>query len=386
VTSKESPIMRRAISLSISLSLLSPLAPGRVGAQPGAPMESKTILVDGSSTVEPVTSAAVAEFAKLQPDVKLSVAVSGTSGGFRRFVVGETDMSNASRAIKAAEIEKASQEGIQYVESLVAFDGLTVAVDRETKVFKEGRPCLTVGELQLLWGREAEGLVTRWSQVGGRFADGPITLSGAASTSGTFDFFTDAVNKKEGDTRSDYFGTEEDQLLAEQTSQSPYALTYFGYAFYLNNQDRIQPVAIDPRSTAIDAPRDTLERLNALRQGNGKPPLANEPGACNGVLPDVDTIGSFAYQPLTRPLFVYTNVKSAQRKAVADFLGFYLSEKIVGNQEFMLDVGYVPITRRLREGARSCWDKRVTGTAFGGEFGGLTAREIAEKYTRHCKL
>jgi phosphate transport system substrate-binding protein len=295
-------------------------------------------------------------------------------------------MSNASRAIKKAEIEKAPEAGVEYIESLVAFDGLSVAVDRETKVFKNGPPCMTVGELQLLWGREAEGIVTRWNQLGSRFTDAPITLSGAASTSGTFDFFTDAINKAEGDTRGDYFGTEEDQLLAEQTSQNPHALTYFGYAFFLHNQERVQPVAIDNRVVAIDAPQAVLDRINALRQKNGKPPLRNEPGRCTGVLPGVDTIGSFAYQPLTRPLFVYTNVKSAKRKAVDDFVRFYLSEPIVGNREFMLDVGYIPVTRRLREAARSCWEKRITGTAFGGQFGGLSAQQIGEKYARHCKL
>jgi phosphate transport system substrate-binding protein len=355
-------------------------------AQPNAAPGAKTIQVDGSSTVEPVTSAVAAEFSKAHPDVRLSVAVSGTSGGFRRFVVGETDMSNASRAIKAAEIKTAGENGVGYVESLVAFDGLTVAVDRETKIFKSGRPCMTVGELQLLWGREAEGTVKRWSQLGSRFADAAVTLSGAASTSGTFDFFTDAVNKKEGDTRSDYFGTEEDQLLAEQTGQDPNALTYFGYAFYLHNQDRVQPVAIDSRATTIDAPKAVLDQVNAKRAANGKEPLANGGGACQGVGPDVDTIGSFAYQPLTRPLFVYTNLKSAERPVMAEFLESYLAEERIGSREFMLDVGYIPITRRLREAARSCWAKRVPGTAFDGEFGGLSAQDIATKYASHCKL
>lgn len=357
-----------------------------VSAQPDAARDAKVILVDGSSTVEPVTSAVVAEFSKVRPDLRLSVAVSGTSGGFRRFVVAETDMSNASRAIKTSEVETSAKNGVRYLESLVAFDGLTVAVDRETRIFKTGKPCMTVGELQLLWAREAEGLATNWSHLGSRFADATVTLSGAASTSGTFDFFTDAVNGDEGDTRSDYFGTEEDQLLAEQTGQNPHALTYFGYAFYLHNQDRVQPVAIDPRKTTIDAPRSVLDRVNAKRTANGKEPLQNKSGACQGVLPDVDTIGSFAYQPLTRPLFVYTNLESAERSAVQELLDFYLAEERIGNREFMLDVGYIPVTRRLREAARSCWGKRVPGTAFGGEFGGLSAQEIADKYSSHCKL
>lgn len=364
------------------LCLQAPPAP----AQPNAANASKSILVDGSSTVEPVTSAASAEYARAQPGIRLSVAVSGTSGGFRRFTVGETDISDASRAIKSSEIEKAAANGVRYIELLVAFDGLTVAVDRETKIFAQGPPCMTVGELQLLWAREAEGVVTNWKQIGSRFANAPITLSGAASTSGTFDFFTDAISGDEGDTRSDYFATEEDQLLAEQTSQAPHGLTYFGYAFYLNNQNLVQPVAIDPSESTIDAPQAVLDQVNAKRRANGKQPLANGSGACRGVLPDVDTIGAFAYKPLTRPLFIYVNAQSAKRPAVDGYVDFYLSESILGSREFMLDVGYVPITRRLREAARSCWDKRIPGSAFGGEFGGLTAQEISQKYSAHCQL
>lgn len=362
------------------------VCPGPAVAQSTASPDSRTILVDGSSTVEPVTSAVAAEFKKVRPEVRTSVAVSGTSGGFRRFTVGETDISNASRAIKAAEIETAAKNDVRYIESLVAFDGLTVAVDRETKIFGDGEACLTVGELQMLWSREAEGLVERWRHLGSRFADAEIALTGAASTSGTFDFFNEAIQGSEDDTRSDYFGTEEDQLLAEQASQSPYGLTYFGYAFYLNNQSRVRAVAIDPRKSLIDADPAILRQLNARREEAGKPPLGNEGGSCQGVLPDVDTIGSFAYMPLTRPLFFYTNARSAQRAAVADFVSFYLGEERIGNDEFMLDVGYVPVTRRLREAVRTCWEDRVIGTAFDGDFGGMTSRELAAKYGSHCGL
>jgi len=376
-------LSRAALAAALSLGVL---APGTAPGQSSEPKGSKVVLIDGSSTVEPITSAVAADFSAVRPDVRLSVAVSGTSGGFRRFTVGETDLSNASRAIKPSEIEAARENGVEYIESLVAFDGLTVAVDQETRIFASGEPCLTVGELQLLWGREAEGLVTKWGHLGSRFADAPVVLTGAASTSGTFDFFTEAVNHRAGDTRSDYFGTEEDQLLAERTSQDPYALTYFGYAFYLHNQSSVQPVAIDPRETLIDADASVLGKVNARRAENDKEPLRNEGGECRGVRPDVDTIGSFAYQPLTRPLFFYINAESAERDAVADFVGFYLDEERIGDEEFMLDVGYIPVTRRLREAVRSCWTQRVPGTAFDGAFGGLTSLEIARKYSGHCKL
>lgn len=356
-------------------------------AQPDAPADSKSILVDGSSTVAPVTTAVAAEFAKVRPDVEVSVGVSGTSGGFRRFVVGETDISDASRAIKAAEIAQAAANGIDYVELLVGLDGLTVAVDRDTRIFTDGVPCMTVGELRLLWSREAEGFITRWRQLGSRFADSPITLSGAASTSGTFDFFTEEITGAEGDTRSDYFGTEEDQLLAEQTGQDPFALTYFGFAFFVNNQDIVQAVAIDPRPTLIDAPAQVLAEVNARRAANGKEPLVNAGGSCQGVLPSVDAIGSAAYQPLTRPLFVYVNARSAQRPAVAAFVDFYLADEQIGNAQFMLDVGYVKLSRRLLAATRACWQGRTTGTAFEGKFGELRdLQELVDRYTAHCGL
>ncbi len=353
-------------------------------SQPTAPSNSKDVIIDGSSTVAPITQAVAAEFVKIRPDVKVSVGVSGTSGGFRRFLANETDISDASRPIKPSEIETAAQNGIQYIESLVAFDGLTVAVDRDTQIFQGGQPCMTVGELELLWSREAEGFITNWSQLGSRFANAAITLSGAAETSGTFDFFTEAINEKTGDTRSDYFGTEEDQLLAEQTGQNPLALTYFGFAFFINNQGLVQAIAIDPRRELIDAPQNVLDGINARRAANNKKPLANAGGACQGILPSLDTILSFQYTPLSRPLFIYTNAQSAQREAVDAFVDFYLDENILGNEEFIQDVGYINIPEELRKAARQCWDNRVTGTAFGGTISGLDGEKLRGLYESHC--
>jgi phosphate transport system substrate-binding protein len=352
--------------------------------QPTAPTNSKDVVVDGSSTVAPITQAVAAEFVKIRPDVKVSVGVSGTSGGFRRFLANETDISDASRPIKSSEIDSANRNGIQYIESLVAFDGLSVAVDRETQIFQGSQPCMTVGELELLWSREAEGFITHWSQLGSRFANAAITLSGAAETSGTFDFFTEAINEKAGDTRSDYFGTEEDQLLAEQTSQNPLALTYFGFAFFIHNQQRVQAVAIDPRRELIDAPQNVVNEINQRRAANGKKPLEVKGGACQGILPSLDTILSFQYQPLSRPLFIYTNAQSAQREAVDAFVDFYLNEDNLGNEQFMQDVGYINVPFELREAARQCWDKRITGTAFGGTISGLDGEKIRELYENHC--
>jgi len=347
--------------------------------------EPKAVVADGSSTVAPITSAVVAEFAKTNPAIRVSVGIAGTSGGFKRFTLGETDLSNASRAIKKAEIESAEKNKVEYLEALVAFDGLTVAVAKDTAIFGAEKPAMTIGELELLWCREAEGVITNWRQLGSRFADHKVTLSGAASTSGTFDFFTEAVNHKTGDTRSDYFATEEDQLLAEQTGKDKGGMTYFGYAFYLHNQQRVQPIAIDPRRTTVDAPADVLAKINEKRLANGKKPIVNAAGALQGVMPDVDTIGSNTYQPMTRPLFVYIARKSADRPEVQALMNFYLDEKRIGNREFLLDVGYVPAARRLREASRAIFAGKIVGTAFGGTFAGMTAQQIAEKYTAHAQ-
>ncbi len=355
-------------------------------AQPGAPKDSKNILADGSSTVAPITKAMAEEFRKARPDVNVTVAISGTSGGFRRFVAGETDISNASRAIKQSEIDGAAKNNIEYIELLIALDGITVAVSTKTQIFGNAPVCLTVGELELLWAKEAEKFITKWNQVRSTFPNANITLSGAAETSGTLDFFTSAVNGKEGDTRQDYFGTEEDQLLAQQTGADPFALTYFGYNFFVQNTQLVQAVAIDPRRDLINAPADVLAEINKRREANKKPPLKNGGGECKGILPTVDTILGFIYQPLSRPLFIYVNKKSGERPAVDEFINFYLDESRLGNQQFMLNkAGYLPAPREVREEARTCWKKRITGTAFGGNYSGLSLQEIRKKYGEHCK-
>lgn len=354
-------------------------------AQPAAPLHSPTILIDGSSTVAPITEAVAAEFRALYPQARISVGISGTSGGFRRFLAGEIDINNASRPIRPAEILTARDRGVEYIELLIGLDGVVVAVSRETQIFRGAPPVLTLGELELLWSRESEGLITRWSQISRRFADAPIVLSGAASTSGTFDVFTAVVNGKEGDSRADYFGTEEDQLLAEQTGADPYALTYFGFAYLEHNRDRVQPVAIDPRRVLIDTPSEVLEEINRRRAQAGKPPLVAVGGEPQGVLPTVDTIANFTY-PLSRPLFLYVNARSAERPIVRAFVDVYLSEEVIGSLAFMLDVGYLPITPEVREATRRIWTERITGTAFGGSVTGLAPEEIARLYRAHAGL
>lgn len=354
-------------------------------AQPTAPRDALAILVDGSSTVAPVTEAVAADFLAQAPRARISVGVSGTSGGFRRFLAGETDINNASRPIRPAEISTARDRGIEYLELMIGLDGVAVVVSRTSGIFLDGAPVMTLGELNLLWGRESEGLITRWSQISPRFADAPIVLSGAPSTSGTFDVFTAVVCGKEGDSRTDYFGTEEDQLLAEQTGADPYALTYFGFAFLDHNRDRVQAVAIDPRPEVIDTPPAILAEINARRAAAGKKPLVAVGGTPQGVPPSVDSIANFSY-PLSRPLFFYVNLASANRSLVQQFVSFYLSEEVIGDPQFLLDVGYLPLSAELREASRRIWTNRTRGTAFGGTITGFTPDEIARLYRKHAGL
>ncbi len=351
--------------------------------QPTAPRDSSDIVVDGSSTVAPIVQAAAALFTAARPDARIAVGISGTSGGFRRFLAQELDISNASRPIRSSEIATARDRGLEFIELLIGFDGVTVAVSRNTTIFRPGAPpVLTLGELELLWSREAEGLITRWSQLGSRFQDEKIVLSGAASTSGTFDLFTEVLTGRAGDSRTDYFGTEEDQLLAELTGADPFALTYFGFAYLENNRDRVQAVAIDPRRTLVDAPEEVLAEINRRRAAAGKPPLVNAGGEPRGILPTVDTIGTYLY-PLTRPLFIYVHAQSAQRPVVAAFVDFLL--QTVESEEFMLDVGYVPAYIELLEAARQIWAQRITGSAFAGQISGLGAEELLAKYRAHAR-
>jgi phosphate transport system substrate-binding protein len=380
---KSASLMRR--SLFVALLVVGSVVLSAL-AQPGAPKDSKNVLIDGSSTVAPISKAVAEAFKKTAEgrEINVTVGTSGTSGGFRRFNASETDISNASRAIKKSEIETAAKNNIEYIELLIGLDGITVAVSRQTQIFGNTPACLTVGELDLLWAKEADGYIKKWNQVRSTLANADVTLSGAASTSGTLDFFNEAIHGNEKDTRSDYFGTEDDQLLAQQTGQNPFALTFFGFAFFTNNSQLVQAVAIDPRRDLINAPADVLAEINKRREANKKQPLKNGGGECKGVLPSFDTIENFTYQPLSRPLYIYANKKSGDRPAVNSYVNFYLSDKSAFDRDFMIDVGYLPTTKALQQAAVNCWAKRKTGTAFGGDFGGLSLKDINDKYIAHC--
>jgi phosphate transport system substrate-binding protein len=249
---------------------------------------SGEVLVDGSSTVQPLTAAAGELFAEEAPGVNVSVGTSGTGGGFEVFCQGSTDISNASRPIKDEEAAVCEENGLEFTELQVATDALTVVVSTDNDFID----CLTTEELATLWKPEAEGTVTTWDQVNPDFPSEPIELYGPGTDSGTFDYFTDEINGEEGVSRTDYNASEDDNVIVQGVSGSSSALGYFGYTYFEENADALKAVEID--------------------SGNG----------C--VAPSAETAQDGSYAPLARPLFIYvSNTSAAEKPQVKAFVDFY---------------------------------------------------------------
>ncbi len=269
----------------------------------GAGELSGTIQIDGSSTVYPVTEAVAEEFRSVAPKVRVTIGVSGTGGGFKKFARGETVISNASRPIKESEAEACKANGIEFVELKVAFDGLAVVVNPEN----DWCDYLTVEELKKIWEPEAQGKIVNWSQIRDGFPDAPLSLLGPGTASGTFDYFTEAVVGESGKSRGDYMPSEDDHVLVQGVAGNKNALGFFGLAYYHENADKLKLVAVDG--------------------GNGP------------VLPSVETVMNGTYTPLSRPLYLYVNSAGLDRPEVVEFVEFYLQNAA----ELVGDVGYVPM-------------------------------------------
>ena len=263
---------------------------------------SGTVEIDGSSTVFPISEAVAEEFNKIHPSVRVNVGVSGTGGGFKRFTVGETDISDASRTISDSEHQATVANGIEYYELRVGTDGLSVMVSTQNDFLD----CLTVDELKMIWNTGST--VNNWNQVRSSFPDRPLRLYGPDTDSGTFDFFTDEINGEAQVSRADYTASADDNVLVQGISGDRNALGYFGYAYYAENADKLKLVAVD----------------------NGN----------DCVTPTPDTILSGEYEPLTRPLFIYVNKKSLERPEVRAFVEFYMEH----GEELTREVGYVPVS------------------------------------------
>lgn len=251
-----------------------------------------SVAADGSSTVAPLTEAAADKFRDVEPGINVTVATSGTGGGFQKFCAGETDISNASRAIKDEEAQACADAGIEYTEIVMANDGLAVVINPEN----DWAECLTVEQLQTMWAPESEGQIMNWNQIDPSFPDQALTLFGAGTDSGTFDYFTDAINGEEGASRTDYAPSEDDNITIQGVSGDVGAVGYFGLSYVEENPDIIKAVQVD----------------------NG--------AGC--VAPSKETVQSGEYAPLSRPLFIYVANKSySENPQVKAFVDFYVENE-----------------------------------------------------------
>ena len=286
---------------------------------------ASTIKVDGSSTVFPITEAVAEDFQAANRGVNVTVGISGTGGGFEKFCKGETDISNASRPIKQAEMDKCKAAGIEYMELPIAYDALTIVVNpRNTWA-----STLTTAELKTMWEPAAKGTITKWNQVRSSFPDAPLKLFGPGTDSGTFDYFTEAIMGKAKDSRADYTASEDDNVLVQGVSRDVNALGYFGFAYYEENQQRLKAVAID--------------------SGSGP------------VMPSAAHVEDGSYKPLSRPLFIYVNKKSADRPEVQNFVSYYLK-----NPNLVSQVGYIKLPANAYTVALDNFQKRKLGSVFAG--------------------
>ena len=269
-----------------------------------------TVSLDGSSTVYPISEAIAEEFLSVAPRVRVTVGVSGTGGGFKKFLSREIDINDASRTIKNSEVEEARANGIDYLEIPVAFDGLSVVVNPNNTWVDY----LTVDELRMIW--QPGSMVDSWDDIRPNWPQLPIRLYGPGTDSGTFDYFTEAVNGESGASRPDYTASEDDNVLVQGISGDENALGFFGYAYYIENQDNLKIVPID--------------------EGNGP------------VAPTARSINDGTYSPLSRPIFVYLNTDSLARPEVRSFVDFYIDNAAgIANE-----VGYIELPEEMYQASR----------------------------------
>jgi phosphate transport system substrate-binding protein len=306
----------------------------------GAPATA-VIRVDGSSTVFPISEAVAEEF-EAATGSKVTVGISGTGGGFQKFCRAETDISDASRPIRAAEIEACTMAGVEYIELPIAYDGLAIVVNPKNT----WATSITTEELKKLWQPEAQGKITRWNQIRSSWPDREIHLFGAGVDSGTFDYFTEAINGKEKASRGDFTSSEDDNVLVQGISSDEAALGFMPLAYVEQNKSALKLVPVD----------------------DGKPD--NGGGA---IAPSADTVRNGTYQPLSRPLFIYVGRKAADRPEVIKFVDTYFAQP-----ELIREVGYVELTPEIYDLAKKHFAEKKLGTAFGsgGSQVGMTLEQL----------
>jgi len=298
------------------------------------------VKVDGSSTVYPITEAVAEDFQKSKKNsVRVTVGISGTGGGFKKFCRGETDISDASRPITKKEIEDCKAARVEFMEFPVAYDALTVVIHPKNDWAKN----MTVAELKAIWEPAAQGKITNWKQVNPAWPDRPLKLYGPGADSGTFEYFTEAINGKSKATRGDFTASEDDNVLVQGVSRDLGGLGYFGFAYFIENKDKLRAVSVVAEA--------------------GKPAVA----------PSLETVINGTYQPLARPIFIYVNVKAAERPEVKEFVEYYMKH----GENLTKEVKYVPLPAKAYAYNLDHFTKRAKGTKFGGENKvGMTIEEL----------
>jgi len=298
------------------------------------------VKIDGSSTVYPITEAVAEDFQKAKKNsIRVTVGISGTGGGFKKFCRGETDISDASRPITKKEIEDCKAAGIEFIEMPVAYDALTVVINPKNDWAKN----ITVAELKAIWEPAAQGKITNWKQVNPAWPDRPLKLYGPGADSGTFEYFTEAINGKSKATRGDFTASEDDNVLVQGVARDVGGLGYFGFAYFIENKDKLAAVSISTEA--------------------GK----------QGVSPSLESVINGTYQPLARPIFIYVNAKAAERPEVKEFVEFYMKN----GEKLTKEVKYVPLPAKAYAYNVDHFAKRAKGTKFGGENKvGMTIEEL----------
>lgn len=321
--------MKRTGVIGVSLLVAGLVLLSLVGCGP----KKKMITIDGSSTVFPVTEAVAEEFQQEKKGaVRVTVGISGTGGGFKKFVRGETDIQDASRPILKEEIEQAKKNGIEYLELPICFDALSVVVSKKNDFLTE----ITVEELKKMWEPAAQDKVKKWSEINKDWPDKEFRLYGAGSDSGTFDYFTEAIVGKAKSSRGDYTGSEDDHVLVQGIASDPLALGYLPYSYLATNTDKLKPVAVKWSKNKV---KEAVE-------------------------PSEETILDGTYNPLSRPLFIYVNKKSLETKPeVKEFVQYYLDNV----SRLSAKVKYVALPDDAYPVIKKRFENMKVGTAFGGE-------------------
>lgn len=301
-----------------------PAAEGQAdGTGESAAAAPSAITIDGSSTVFPITEAVAEEFQKVN-EARVTIGVSGTGGGFKKFCHGELAVTGASRPIKAVERELCKEAGIEYIELPVAYDGIAVVTHKDSGFVDP----IKVEELKKIWEPEAQGKVKRWNQVRSDWPDQEMILFGPGVDSGTYDYFTQAIVGTEHASRGDFTSSEDDNVLVQGVSTAPGSLGFFGFAYYAENKDKLLLIGVDA----------------------GKGPIK----------PSLQTVSDGTYAPLSRPIFIYVSKKAGERAEVSEFVNFYLTK----GKALVSETGYIPLPDKAYELASTRFKEGTVGTMF----------------------